>query len=47
MLEALVLGELWMAKKLYPARYQSIDVDSKAWDYYQRFYRVAWTPDAR
>lgn len=45
--EALALGELWMAKKLYPSRYQSIDVDSKARDYYQRFYRVAWTPDAR
>ncbi|HBT3700473.1 TPA: ABC transporter substrate-binding protein [Klebsiella pneumoniae] len=45
--EALALGELWMAKKLYPARYQSIDVDSKASDYYQRFYRVTWTPDAR
>lgn len=28
--EATALGELWMAKKLYPARYQSIDVDSKA-----------------
>ncbi len=34
-------------EKLYPARYQSIDVDSKARDYYQRFYRVAWMPDAR
>lgn len=45
--EALALGELWMAKKLYPVRYQSTDVDSKARDYYQRFYRVAWTPDAR
>lgn len=45
--EALALGELWMAKKLYPSRYQSIDVYSKARDYYQRFYRVAWTPDAR
>ena len=45
--EALALGELWMAKKLYPSRYQNIDVDSKARDYYQRFYRVAWTPDAR
>ncbi|MRD61027.1 ABC transporter substrate-binding protein [Klebsiella pneumoniae] len=45
--EAMALGELWMAKKLYPARYQSIDVDSKARDYYQRFYRVAWMPDAR
>lgn len=27
-------------EKLYPARYQSIDVDSKAVDYYQRF--TAW-----
>ncbi|EPY7323670.1 ABC transporter substrate-binding protein [Klebsiella quasipneumoniae] len=45
--EALALGELWMAKKLYPSRYQNIDVDSKARDYYQRFYHVAWTPDAR
>ncbi|MHB6811548.1 hypothetical protein ACYBPG_18865, partial [Klebsiella pneumoniae] len=27
--------------------YQNIDVDSKASDYYQRFYRVTWTPDAR
>ncbi len=43
----LALGELWMAKNPHPARYQSIDVDSKARDYYQRFYRVAWTPDAR
>ncbi|BDO02567.1 hypothetical protein KAM644c_20950 [Klebsiella quasipneumoniae subsp. quasipneumoniae] len=45
--EALALGELWMAKKLYPARYQNIDVDSKARDYYQRFFRVTWSPDAR
>ncbi len=36
----LALGELWMAKKLYPSRYQGIDVDSKAGDYYQRF--TAW-----
>ncbi|WP_434669399.1 ABC transporter substrate-binding protein [Klebsiella sp. B345] len=45
--EALALGELWMAKKLYPSRYQGVDVDARAADYYQRFYRVKWTPDAQ
>ncbi|WEF30021.1 ABC transporter substrate-binding protein [Klebsiella aerogenes] len=45
--EALAIGELWMAKKLYPSRYQNVDVDAKAQDYYQRFYRVKWTPDAQ
>lgn len=45
--EALAIGELWMAKKLYPARYNGVDVDAKAGDYYQRFYRVKWTADAR
>ncbi|MGE0970256.1 ABC transporter substrate-binding protein [Klebsiella sp. WOUb02] len=45
--EALAIGELWMAKKLYPSRYSAIDVDARAEDYYQRFYRVKWTPDAQ
>lgn len=45
--EALAIGELWMAKKLYPSRYNNVDVDAKAQDYYQRFYRVKWTPDAQ
>lgn len=44
--EALAIGELWMAKKLYPSRYNTIDVDAKAQEYYQRFYRVKWSPDA-
>ncbi|ELB7347882.1 ABC transporter substrate-binding protein [Klebsiella michiganensis] len=44
--EALAIGELWMAKKLYPSRYNSVDVEAKAREYYQRFYRVKWTPDA-
>jgi iron complex transport system substrate-binding protein len=35
--EALALGELWMAKKLYPSRYNGVDVDGKAQEYYQRF----------
>ncbi len=41
--EALALGELWMAKKLYPARFEDIDMQKEADAYYQRFYRVAWT----
>lgn len=45
--EALAIGELWMAKKLYPSRYNAVDVDARAEDYYQRFYRVKWTPDAQ
>lgn len=45
--EALALGELWMAKKLYPDRYDNVDVDAQAQDFYQRFYRVNWTSDAR
>ena len=44
--EALALGELWMAKKLYPERYKNVDVEAQAQDYYQRFYRVNWKTDA-
>ncbi|MFK3659896.1 ABC transporter substrate-binding protein [Scandinavium sp. NPDC088450] len=45
--EALALGELWMAKKLYPQRYKDIDMDAQAQDYYQRFYRMNWKADAQ
>lgn len=45
--EALAIGELWMAKKLYPDAYKNIDVDAQAQDYYQKFYRVNWQPDAK
>ncbi|SEK85090.1 iron complex transport system substrate-binding protein [Kosakonia sacchari] len=44
--EALAIGELWMAKKLYPARYANVNVDAQAQDYYQRFYRVNWQANA-
>ncbi|MDM3392289.1 ABC transporter substrate-binding protein [Citrobacter sp. Cb014] len=44
--EALAIGELWMAKKLYPDAYKDVDVDAQAQDYYQRFYGVKWQPDA-
>jgi len=45
--EALAIGELWMAKKLYPDAYKNVDVDVQAQDYYQRFYRVNWQADVR
>lgn len=45
--EALAIGELWMAKKLYPERYINVDVDTQAQDYYQRFYRTNWQPHAQ
>lgn len=44
--EALAVGELWMAKKLYPQRFGDVDIDQRANDYYQRFYRMAWQPRA-
>ncbi len=43
--EASAIGELWMAKQLYPQRFQDIDMNKAANDYYQRFYRTAWTPN--
>lgn len=44
--EALAIGELWMAKQLYPQRFQDIDMNKAANDYYQRFYRTAWTSNS-
>lgn len=38
--EAMGIGELWMAKKLYPERFKDIDMKKKANDWYQRFYRT-------
>lgn len=43
--EAMAIGELWMAKKLYPQRYLNTDVDAVAQDWYHRFYRTQWQPD--
>lgn len=42
--EAMALGELWMAKALYPERFEDIDMDARADAYYQRFYRVPYQP---
>ncbi|WP_409306960.1 ABC transporter substrate-binding protein [Pectobacterium sp. B1J-3] len=44
--EALAIGELWMAKKLYPERFGDIDMQKAATDYYQRFYRTDYQADA-
>jgi iron complex transport system substrate-binding protein len=38
--EAMGIGELWMAKKLYPERFKDIDMKKEANSWYQRFYRT-------
>lgn len=41
--ESMALGELWMAKKLYPDRFTDIDVDAMANEFYENFYGVPYT----
>jgi iron complex transport system substrate-binding protein len=36
--EALALGELWMARKLYPERFRDVDMDARVDQYYRMFY---------
>ena len=38
--EAIALGELWMAKTLYPQRFKDVDLAKKVQDYYHQFYRT-------
>lgn len=38
--EAMALGELWMAQKLYPDRFRDIDMQKQADAYYREFYRT-------
>jgi iron complex transport system substrate-binding protein len=38
--EAMALGELWMAKTLYPERFADIDMQAQADAYYKEFYRT-------
>lgn len=38
--EAMGIGELWMAKKLYPEKFRDIDMQKMADDWYHRFYRT-------
>ncbi|MDU6435368.1 MAG: ABC transporter substrate-binding protein [Pantoea sp.] len=44
--EATGLGELWMAKKLYPEKFRDIDMQQQADRWYQRFYRTHYVDDA-
>ncbi|WP_447873694.1 ABC transporter substrate-binding protein [Serratia fonticola] len=39
--EALALGELWMAKTLYPQRFTDVDLQQHVDAYYQRYYRAS------
>ncbi|AYM89494.1 hypothetical protein D9980_02270 [Serratia sp. 3ACOL1] len=39
--EALALGELWMAKTLYPQRFTDVDLQQHVDTYYQRYYRAS------
>lgn len=39
--EALALGELWMAKALYPQRFHDINLQQHVDSYYQRYYRAS------
>jgi iron complex transport system substrate-binding protein len=41
--EALALGELWMAKKLYPDRFADIDMQKAANSFYETFYGMPYT----
>ncbi|NEH20888.1 ABC transporter substrate-binding protein (plasmid) [Pantoea agglomerans] len=40
--EAMGIGELWMAKKLYQQKFQDVDMNKLANKWYQRFYRTAY-----
>ncbi|HHQ6582791.1 TPA: ABC transporter substrate-binding protein [Serratia fonticola] len=39
--EALALGELWIAKTLYPQRFTDVDLQQHVDSYYQRYYRAS------
>lgn len=40
--ESVSLGELWMAKKLYPEKFADIDMQAAADEYYRLFFRTAY-----
>ena len=42
--EAVALGEVWMAKKLYPQRFRDVNLDKMVNDWYLKFYRVPYQP---
>lgn len=40
--EAMAIGELWMAKKLYPEKFADIDMPTVVNNWYQKFYRTQY-----
>ncbi|MFT4274153.1 MAG: ABC transporter substrate-binding protein [Pantoea sp.] len=44
--EAIGLGELWMAKKLYPEKFRDINMQKEADRWYQQFYRTDYHDNA-
>jgi len=42
--ESMALGELWMAKTLYPDKFTDVDMDKMANEFYQKFYGVPYIP---
>jgi iron complex transport system substrate-binding protein len=40
--ESLALGELWMAKQLYPERFKDLDLNGLVADFYRSFYRTTY-----
>jgi len=45
--EAMAIGELWMAKTLYPERFSDINMQQAASAYYQRFYKMPYAEATR
>lgn len=45
--EAMALGELWMAKTLYPERFADIEMQAEADAYYRQFYGVDYIAPAQ
>lgn len=40
--ESMALGEIWLAKTLYPDHFQDVDMDALVNDYYKTFYGVPY-----
>jgi iron complex transport system substrate-binding protein len=40
--ESMALGEIWMAGKLYPDRFEDVDLAGLVEDYYQTFYGISY-----
>jgi len=40
--ESMALGEIWMAKTLYPKKFQDIDMDAMVQSYYKEFYGIPY-----